>query len=120
MGGVGILGDSNNDEYRADDNRGGNYSATTLNWVEILVKNRNVNVGEWGTWGEPRRSGYKYNWSRSAARVHDMITAGQHTGLANQVQNGEVKHVVISVGVNDFHVWNGTYAEVYNGTLSDA
>ena len=118
--GYGIIGDSNSDEYRADDNRGGTYAATTLNFVELLVRNGNLNFGSWGTWGEPRRTGYKYNWSRSAARLRDMITTGQHTGLAQQIQNGEVKHVFISIGTNDFHIWNNTYNEIYNGTLSDA
>jgi hypothetical protein len=31
-GGFGVLGDSSSDEYQADDNRGGAYAATTLNW----------------------------------------------------------------------------------------
>jgi len=118
-GGIGVLGDSNSDEYRADDNRGGSYATTTLNWVELLSRYRALNFGVWGSWGEPRRTGYKYNWARSGARIGDMISAGQHTGLAAQVSAGEVSYVIISIGINDFHVWNGTYAGIYNGTLSD-
>lgn len=118
--GYGILGDSNSDEFRGTDNRGAEYASTTLNYVELLVKYRGLNVGTWGTWGEPRRTGYKYNWSRSAARARDMITSGQHTGLAQQVKAGEVQRVFISIGTNDFHIWNNTYNEVYDGSLSDA
>jgi len=118
--GLGILSDSNSDEYRADDDRGGDYAATTLNWVELIAAQRGVNVGEWGTWGEPRRTGFKYNWARSSATTHDAVKTGQHTGLAEQVAAGEVSHVIIWIGTNDFTTWNGTYEEVYEGQLSGA
>jgi hypothetical protein len=49
-----------------------------------------------------------------------MIAEGQHTGLAQQVASGDVGSVIIFIGSNDFHTWNGTYAAVYNGSLSDA
>jgi len=118
--GVGILGDSSSDEYRADDNRGGPYAATTLNWVEQLVQSRGLNFGPWGTWGEPRRTGYKYNWSRSGATAQSLIDSGAHLGLARQVANGEVSHVFIWIGGNDFATWNNTYANIYNGLVSNA
>jgi lysophospholipase L1-like esterase len=117
--GFGILGDSNSDEYRADNNRGGKYAATTLNWMELLVLKRGLNFGPWGDWGEPRRSGYKYNWARSGATVSSMLSSGQHTGLAEQVANGEVSYVLVWIGTNDFHPDNGTYREIYDGTLND-
>lgn len=116
--GFGILGDSNTDEYRADDDRGGEYAATTLSWVELLVSRRGLNFGPWGSWGEPRRAGYKYNWARSGATTHDLIASGQHTGLARQVADGEVAYVFVFIGGNDFAMWNGTYAEIYDGRLS--
>src|SRR6185295_5345010 len=72
-GGFGVMGDSGSDEYRADDNRGGAYAATTLNWVELLVRFRGLDFGPWATWGEPRRTGYEYNWARSGARAADVI-----------------------------------------------
>jgi len=118
--GIGILGDSSSDEYRADDNRGGAYAATTLNWVEQLVQSRGLNFGSWGTWGEPRRTGYKYNWSRSGATAESLIASGAHLGLAKQVANGEVSHVFVWIGGNDFAAWNGTYANIYSGGLSGA
>ena len=120
IAGFGILGDSSSDEYRADDNRGGPYAATTLNWMELLVQNRELNFGEWGTWGEPRRTGYKYNWSRSGATAESMIESGAHLGLARQVAAGEVSHVFVWIGGNDFAIWNSTYANIYNGMVSDA
>lgn len=117
--GIGIMGDSNSDEYRADNARGGDYGPTTLNWVEQLVKNRSLNFGSWGTWGEPRRTGYEYNWARSGATAMSLIESGQHTGLAQQVASGRVSVVVLWIGSNDFHLTNGTYEEIYNGSLSD-
>jgi hypothetical protein len=116
--GLGVLGDSNSDEYRADDDRGGQYAAVTFSWVELIAARRGLNLGAWDTWGEPRRTGYKYNWARSSATVHDAIISGQHTGLAEQVANGEVSHVIIWIGTNDFATWNGTYQEIYDGRLS--
>lgn len=110
----GFIGDSNTDEYRADDNRGGAYAATTLNWLEQLVRYRGVNAGTWGSYGEPRRSGYAYNWSRSGAVSCDMPQQAQ--GLAGQ----GVTDAVIWIGTNDFHTWNGTYAAIYSGALNDA
>lgn len=118
--GIGVMGDSNSDEYRGTDNRGGRWADTTLNWIELLARNRNLNFGEWGDWGEPRRTGYKYNWARSAADARSMINDGQHIGLAEQVANGEVSHVLLYIGGNDFHLENGTYREIYDGSLSGA
>ncbi len=114
------MGDSISDEYRADDNRGGGYGATTLNWMEQLVVRRGLNFGAWGTWGEPRRTGYEYNWARSAATTSSMLEQGQHTGLAQQVAEGKVSIVFVWIGDDDFSLTNGTYEEIYDGSLSDA
>lgn len=116
----GVLGDSGSDEYRADDNRGGAYGATTLNWLELLVRYRGLNAGPWGTRSAPRRTGYEYNWARSGATSAELISQGQADGLAAQVAAGQVGNVVLMVGANDFAIWNGSYAEVYDGTLSGA
>jgi Bacterial Ig domain/GDSL-like Lipase/Acylhydrolase len=119
-GGLGVLGDSSSDEYRADDNRGGAYAATTLNWLELLARHRGVNVGPWGTWGGSRRTGYEFNWARSGARAADLFAQGQAPGLAQQVTAGRVSAVVLMIGTNDFAVGNGSYAPIYDGTLTGA
>ncbi|MBI3244198.1 MAG: hypothetical protein HYZ49_18100 [Chloroflexi bacterium] len=119
VAGFGVMGDSLSDEYRADNNRGEPYTATTLNWMEQLVLRRGLNFGEWGARDEPRRAGYEYNWARASATAHSLIESGQHLGLARQVANGEVSHVLMWVGANDFAIWNGTYKEIYDGALSD-
>jgi len=116
--GFGIMGDSNSDEYRADDNRGGSYADTTLNWVEQLVLGRGINFGPWGTRSEPRRTGYEYNWARSGTTAHGVISSGQLAGLAGQIASGKVLYVFMEIGGNDFNLNNGTYAEIYNGSLS--
>jgi phospholipase/lecithinase/hemolysin len=114
------MGDSNSDEYRANDARGGEYADTTLNWMEQLVLNRQLNFGPWGKWSEPRRSGYEYNWARTGATAESLIESGQHTGLAQQVADGKVSVVFLWIGDNDFHLTNGTYEEIYDGSLSKA
>ena len=118
--GIGIMGDSNSDEYRANDSRGGLYADNTLNWMEQLVLNRHLNFGPWGKWSEPRRTGYEYNWARTGATASSLIESGQHTGLAQQVADGKVSIVFLWIGDNDFHLTNGTYEEIYDGTLSGA
>lgn len=115
---LGILGDSASDEYRADDNRGGAYAETTLNWVELLVRYRGLDVGPWGNWGGTRRSGYEYNWALSGATAEDVVSQGQPQGLAAQVAAGKVNTVILYVGANDFAIWNGTFQAIYDGSLS--
>jgi hypothetical protein len=116
--GFAILGDSGSDEYRGTDNRGGTYAATTLNWMELLVRYRGFNAGAWGARSEPRRTGYAYNWARSSARTADVISQGQAAGVAAQVADGSVSYALLLVGVNDFSPWNGTYEEIYSGKLT--
>src|SRR6202045_2477918 len=82
---LGIMGDSNSDEYRADDNnRGGTYASTTLNWDEQLQRYRGIDIGPGGSWSGTRRSGYESNWAIAGATAEDVVNAGQATGLAQQ------------------------------------
>jgi len=120
--GIGVLGDSQSDEYRADDARGINYEAYTKNWLELLVDYRKINAGSWDTRDEPRRTGYEYNWARTGATARSMIASGQHIGLADQVKNGEVNVVIIYIGANDFapYLTPDGYDTIYEGRVSDA
>jgi hypothetical protein len=98
--GIGVLGDSYSDEYQFyPPDR-----AQARNWVEILAKARGLNFGTFShaSQGEPRNQGFAYNWARSDAETADVISAGQHTGLAEQVGRGEVDVVIIFTGGNDF------------------
>jgi hypothetical protein len=116
---LGIMGDSNSDEYRAAENdRGGKYASTTLNWIEQLQRYRGVDVGSWGNWSSPRRNGYQYNWALTGSTAEDVVATGQATGLAQQVAAGKINTVVLYVGANDFAIWNKTYANIYNGVLA--
>ena len=120
MPGIGILGDSFYDEYRGSDRRGGQYAPVTFNLVELLVRRRSINLGPWGDWGEPRRTGYAYNWARSGANSGTLISMGQHTGVAEQIAAGNVAFVFIGIGANDFNPYHGdTYSSIYAGTMSD-
>ncbi len=119
--GVAVMGDSNSDEYRADDNRGRAFSSVTFNWVEQLARERGINFGAWGSRPNPRRDGYEYNWARTSATANSLLTdyaEGQHEGVAAQVAAGEVTLVFIHIGQNDFA--RDKYAEIYFGALSGA
>lgn len=118
--GVGVLGDSQADEYRTDDSRGLTYASTTFNWVELLARYRNINFGPNGTWGEPRRSGYEYNFSRTGATVNSMFVSGQIDGLAKEVKDGNVNVVIIAIGANDFapYITPDGYDAIYNKQVS--
>lgn len=122
MKGIAILGDSQSDEYRADDNRGYNYPASTLNWVEILHNERKVNFGKWGVWGEPRRTGYEYNWARTGNTTAAMIESDHPSGVAQQIKEGKVNVVVIFIGANDFapYILPDGYDAIYNEQLSES
>lgn len=89
----GALGDSQTDEYQADDGRG---DANVLNWLELLVLTRDLDFGDWSSSGrgEPRRRGFEYNWARSGAVMSDVV-GSQLDGLARQMASGEATHAVL-------------------------
>lgn len=120
--GVAVIGDSQSDEYRADDSRGSTYESTTLNWVELLSKYRKVDFGEWGIWEEPRRTGFSYNYARSGATANSMIVSGQHIGVSEQVKDGNVNLVIMYIGANDFapYITDDGYQAIYDGSLTRA
>lgn len=122
MKGMAVLGDSQSDEYRADDWRGSNYASTTYNWVELLQKYRGINIGEWGRREEPRRDGYEYNWARTGATSNSLIESGQHIGAAQQIKEGKVNVVVVFIGALDFSPYmpHEHYESIYSGNLTNA
>src|SRR5512141_924064 len=92
---VGAIGDSTTDSYRAEDNRGGTCcKASTYNYLELLVRTGRVDAGAWAYYGGPRRTDYARNWARSGATSYDVISAGQHTGLAAQARATVVRFAV--------------------------
>ena len=118
---VGIIGDSNSDEYHANDNRGGSYSATTFNWAELLHNFRGFDYGAWGSYNEPRRIGYAYNYARTGSSSCSNST--YNFGAEEQAQllaQQPVDVVILYIGGNDFIKWNGTYQEVYSQQLVGA
>lgn len=119
--GIAVIGDSQSDEYRADDSRGGEYSQNTFNWVELLAKFRNLNFGTWDTYDEPRRTGYAYNFARTGATVNSMLESGQDTGVSDLVKKGDVNVVIIFIGANDFspYIVSDGYSQIYAGELTN-
>lgn len=117
---LGAMGDSLTDEYAEE-----TYSYAK-NWIEQVRAFRGVDVGptaaqagaSGGTWGEPRRKFYKYNWARSGATTASLISAGQHTGLASQFSSDGVTHAVLLIGANDFSPTTSAFFNIYNNLWS--
>ncbi|HSM15098.1 MAG TPA: LamG-like jellyroll fold domain-containing protein [Thermoanaerobaculia bacterium] len=118
------IGDSLSDE---DFYQGFGYARS---WVELLVEEAGVDFGPTaaqagqpgGTWGEPRRTGYRENWARSSADTTTAIAQGQHTGAAGGVARG-AHHVVVFIGNNDFRPGTSNsypYNAIYNGAWTPA
>lgn len=112
---IGVIGDSITDEYQSP----GEAWDGARNWLEHLVLSNRVNAGAWGSYSEPRRTGYAQNWARYGATIETAITAGQHTGLAPQA----VDLVVAWIGSNDYAPYSGAssaYGLIYHNTIDDA
>lgn len=118
---AGLVGDSISDEYHGDDNRGGSYSKTTFNWLELLSKYRGLDFGNWGNRSDVRRIGFERNFARSGATTSTLIQQGQHTGLANILSAKSVDITIVMIGSNDFaYYYADGYAPIYNGQLTSA
>lgn len=113
---LGAVGDSLTDEYSEE-----TYSYAR-NWTMQLVQFRGFDMGATAagqpgnTWGEPRRTGYRYNWARYGADSTTAISSGQHTGLAAQLgtaASGGVTHAVVAIGANDFSPQSSAYLNLY-------
>ncbi len=119
---LGAMGDSLTDEYAEE-----SYSYAK-NWLEQLRLYRGIDVGPTaaeagqpgGTWGEPRRKFYKYDWAKAGASTVAVITGGQASGLAAQYASAGVGHAVLLVGSNDFAPSTAAFSNIYNGTWSQA
>lgn len=120
---VGVIGDSQTDAYRGTDNRGGSYAAVSENWLELLVRYRGFDAGAWGAYAEPRRTDYARNWARSAANSEDLLSQGQHTGLAAQLDGAT--YAIVYIGTNDIRPDDPpqvryTYSTIYNDASNPA
>jgi len=111
LGGVAAMGDSLTDEYEFS------RSTASRNWLEQLIISRGIDFGPVSleSRGEPRRSGYEYNWARSGATSGTLLDAGQHIGVAEQVASGKVTTAYLGIGANDFGY---AYIAIYTGVLS--
>jgi lysophospholipase L1-like esterase len=113
-----IVGDSLSDEYAEET------YAYAQNWVEQLVASGIADAGPTaadagvGDWGEPRRTGFAYNWARAGAVTQDLVSQGQVAGVVSQVASEGVTHVVAAIGANDFIPSGVNYFAIYNGLAS--
>lgn len=112
--GLGVAGDGLSDEYTAED-----YSYAR-SWVQIVAEELHFDLGPEGSWGGPRRTGYAYNWALAGASSGDLVAGGQHTGLSAQVTAGEVSHVVLAIGQDDFLPGGPLWNSIYSGEATTA
>lgn len=120
---LGVMGDSLSDEYEEE-----SYGSYAENWVEQLALYGGLDAGltaseagaPGGTWGEPRRTGYAFNWARSGATTQTLLSGGQHTGLAAQVAPEGIDYAVLAIGANDFYPTGDPYINIYLGNWSQA
>jgi lysophospholipase L1-like esterase len=116
---LGAMGESFSDEYWDS-----GVSTFASNWVSQLAAFRGIDFGPTaaqagvGTWGEPRRLGYKYNWARSGATSSTLLTQGQHTGCAGQFASNGVSSAVLAIGFNDLTAVGGFYGPIYSNLWS--
>lgn len=122
-----VLGDSNSEAYGGAPQRGAGtpYASVVLNWTELIARpqpgqarvpayNRDIDLGTWGTWGEPRRTDFARNWARSGAVAQGVIDS-QLPGVVSQIQAGDVTHVAIQTPQNDWHLLNNpVVAAIYD------
>ncbi len=107
LGGLAIMGDSTQDEYAAPEN-----ARPAINWVEHLARS-GLPVGQWGSWGGSRRTGYEFNWARSGAVSYNAVH-DQAPGVAEALRSGRVSHVLIQIGINDL---DRISQAIYLGTI---
>jgi lysophospholipase L1-like esterase len=123
---LGVMGDSLSDEYFEE-----TYGSYATNWTEQLVVYRGIDIGPTaveagqpgGTWGNPRRTGYEYNWAYSGDTSADLLADGQDLGLASQIVPDAITHAVLAIGANDFNPDFLTYSpnayyNIYNNSWS--
>ena len=111
---LGAVGDSLGDEYS---DQGFGYAE---NWVELLAEVKQVDFGMTDNWGEPRRDGYEYNWARAGATSQTLVDTGQHTALAQQINDGLIDYAIAAIGQNDFAPGSAAYTGIYSGTWTQA
>jgi len=75
-----VAGDELSDEYA------GRSLGDARGWVEILAGRGSLRL--WDDVGEPRRSGFEFNWAAVGATSRTLLADGQHTGLAGQMASG--------------------------------
>ncbi len=120
---VGVMGDSLSDEYSEQ-----TYGAYAQNWVQQLAQYDGVNFGRtaaaagYATWGEPRRTGFEFNWARYGDTSDTLLSQGEHIGLAAQVAPNGIPYAVLAIGANDFFPGGpgSAYDTIYNGLATPA
>jgi hypothetical protein len=126
-----VLGDSDSHSYHDDillsdpRLRGGEFRATTFQWTEVLgrLRAREIDLGEWDSWGmsrtlatlleqvgiaarAPRKRDYRYNFALSGAVCEDLLEGSERQveRLLHLMEAAPARWergvVVIRIGIN--------------------
>lgn len=117
--GLAVIGDALSDEYA------GTAYSFAKSWPELLAEQRSLDLGAVGTYSEPRRTGFAFNWSRDGKGVTEISVDAPDVSVNQQVSAGDVSHVVFSVGLEEFTTFNVAgnavpFEAIYNGTWDES
>jgi hypothetical protein len=127
LDGIGILGDSDSDEYQFTAGDGLFKRNTARNWVELLAMRRRLDFGQLSSTsrGLPRTQGYEFNWALTGDAATgdrpERDLPAQLAGLISQVKSGDVTLVYSELGENDFGFGGngiGRYYDIAAGRLA--
>ncbi len=94
---VGAMGDSLTDEsWSVEPSLPGGEGY--INWIEHLDNSGKVSFGPQGSFPVPRRNGYERNYAMGRSTTDDLLSNGQHTGLAGH----DPTLAYLGIGGNDF------------------
>ncbi len=120
---LGVIGDSLFDEHFNQTEFGASLSYSK-NALELLNDAGVFNLGTIDNWGGTRGNGYEFNWALAGATTETLISQGQHTNLASQIDARGITHAVMVIGSNDLFPgtpsFGSTYELVYESIASQA
>ncbi|TWT82439.1 hypothetical protein CA13_39020 [Planctomycetes bacterium CA13] len=97
---MGAVGDSLLDEH-FDQTGFGVSLGYSMNALELMRAESQIDLGLIDDWGDTRGTGYEYNWALAGSTTGSLITSGQHLNFAAQIPTAGITKAVLIVGSND-------------------
>ena len=127
---MGAVGDSLLDEH-FDQSGFGVSLGYSMNALELMRADGQIDLGSTGNWGGTRGTGYEYNWALAGSTTDSLIADGQHLNLAAQIPTAGITKAVMIVGSNNLFPYppnsdplnqgpSGSYQAIYEGLAAPA